>query len=48
MLSSLGQNKLSGKPQEALDCFLRTGMDILVMDSVMMSRSRATTSERFE
>jgi carbamoyltransferase len=29
------------KPQEALDCFLRTDMDVLVMDSVMMSRSRA-------
>jgi carbamoyltransferase len=30
------------KPQEALDCFLRTDMDVLVMDSVMMSRSSAT------
>ena len=30
------------KPQEALDCFLRTDMDVLVMDNVMMSRSRAT------
>jgi len=29
------------KPQEALDCFLRTDMDVLVMDNVMMSRSRA-------
>src|SRR5262245_50596237 len=32
------------KPQEALDCFLRTDMDVLVMDSVMMSRSRAPAS----
>jgi carbamoyltransferase len=30
------------KPQEALDCFLRRDMDVLVMDNVMMSRSRAT------
>jgi carbamoyltransferase len=29
------------KPQEALDCFLRTDMDVLVMDNVMISRSRA-------
>jgi carbamoyltransferase len=26
------------KPQEALDCFLRTEMDVLVMDDVMISR----------
>jgi carbamoyltransferase len=36
------------KPQEALDCFLRTDMDVLVMDSVMMSRSERLRPERFE
>jgi carbamoyltransferase len=32
------------KPKEALDCFLRTDMDILVMENVMISRSRATVT----
>jgi carbamoyltransferase len=32
------------KPQEALDCFLRTDMDVLVMENVMLSRSRASAT----
>ncbi len=27
------------EPEEALDCFLRTKMDVLVMDDVMVSRT---------
>ncbi len=26
------------KPEEALDCFLRTGMDVLVMESVVIEK----------
>ena len=26
------------RPQEALDCFLRTGMDVLVLGETMVSR----------
>jgi carbamoyltransferase len=43
--TSFNENEpLVCKPQEALDCFLRTDMDVLVMDSVMMSRSRASAT----
>jgi len=28
------------RPEEALDCFLRTRMDVLVLGDIMISRSR--------
>jgi carbamoyltransferase len=30
------------RPQEALDCFLRTAMDVLVLGETMVSRPRAS------
>ena len=36
------------KPEEALDCFLRTNMDVLVLGSVMIVRSRTSTNSGAE
>jgi len=32
------------KPEEALDCFLRTNMDVLVMGNYLIERRAATSS----